>query len=75
VTRVFYPGLASHPDHDVARRQMSGFGGMVCFEVAGYAPRAASYDRLQVVQRAASLGGVESLISLPGADVAVWIHG
>ena len=65
VTRVFYPGLASHPDHDVARRQMSGFGGMVCFEVADYAAACRLFDRLQVVQRAASLGGVESLISLP----------
>jgi cystathionine beta-lyase/cystathionine gamma-synthase len=66
VTEVFYPGLLSHPDHDVARRQMLGYGGMVCFDLAGSYERAArTYDRLQVIKRAASLGGVESLISLP----------
>lgn len=66
VSRVFHPGLASHPDHEIARRQMSGFGGMVCFEAAGgYEAACRFYDRLQVIQRAASLGGVESLCSLP----------
>ncbi|MEP7119229.1 MAG: PLP-dependent aspartate aminotransferase family protein [Acidobacteriota bacterium] len=63
---VHYPGLASHPDHAVARRQMSGFGGMVCIDLAGgQAAAFRAFDRLQVVQRAASLGGVESLCSLP----------
>ena len=65
VTRVFYPGLPSHPDHVIARGQMSGFGGMVTFEVPDYAAACRFFDRLQVVQRAASLGGVESLCSLP----------
>ena len=66
VTRVYYPGLESHPDHAIAARQMSGFGGMVTIDLAGSYDRAARfYDRLQVVQRAASLGGVESLCSLP----------
>jgi cystathionine beta-lyase/cystathionine gamma-synthase len=65
VTRVFYPGLASHPDHEIAKRQMSGFGGMVTFEVRDYATVCRLYDRLQVIRRAASLGGVESLCSLP----------
>lgn len=65
VSRVFYPGLPAHPDHEIARRQMSGFGGMVCFEVADYAAACRIFDRLKVVQRAASLGGVESLCSLP----------
>ncbi len=66
VNRVFYPGLSSHPDHDVARRQMRGFGGMVSFELKdGYGAACRLYDRLQVIQRAASLGGVESLCSLP----------
>jgi len=66
VARVFYPGLPSHPDHDIAKRQMTGFGGMVCFEVkGGYAGACAMYDRLNIIQRAASLGGTESLISLP----------
>jgi cystathionine beta-lyase/cystathionine gamma-synthase len=66
VSRVFYPGLTSHPDHAIAKRQMQGFGGMVCFDLDGRYDRAcALYDRVQVVQRAASLGGVESLCSLP----------
>jgi len=66
VSRVFYPGLASHPDHEIARRQMTGFGGMVCFDLDGRYDRAcALYDGVQVVQRAASLGGIESLCSLP----------
>jgi cystathionine beta-lyase/cystathionine gamma-synthase len=66
VSRVYYPGLTSHPDHDVARRQMTGYGGMVCFDLDGRYDRAARvYDRLQVIKRAASLGGIESLISMP----------
>jgi cystathionine beta-lyase/cystathionine gamma-synthase len=65
VTRVFYPGLADHPDHDIARRQLTGFGGMVTFEVADYAAACRLFDRLKIVCRAASLGGVESLCSLP----------
>ena len=66
IERVFYPGLPSHPDHAVAKRQMTGFGGMVCIDVKG--GQAAAYrvfDRLQVIKRAASLGGTESLCSLP----------
>ncbi len=66
VSQVYYPGLPSHPDHAIAARQMTGFGGMVCFDLGGsYERAAATYDRLQVVKRAASLGGVESLISMP----------
>jgi len=66
VARVYYPGLASHPDHEVARGQMTGFGGMVCLDLdGGYARAAAVFDRLQVIKRAASLGGVESLCSMP----------
>jgi cystathionine beta-lyase/cystathionine gamma-synthase len=66
VARVSYPGLASHPDHAVAARQMSGFGGMVCFEHRdGYDGAVKTFNRLQVFLRAASLGGVESLCSLP----------
>jgi cystathionine beta-lyase/cystathionine gamma-synthase len=66
VSRVYYPGLASHPDHEIASRQMTGFGGMVCFDLGGSYDRAAHlYDRLQLIKRAASLGGVESLISMP----------
>jgi cystathionine beta-lyase/cystathionine gamma-synthase len=66
VSRVYYPGLASHPDHHIAQQQMRGFGGMVCVDLKGGQPAAyRAFDRLTVIQRAASLGGVESLCSLP----------
>lgn len=66
VSQVYYPGLASHPDHEIARRQMTGFGGMVCFDLDGRYERAELvYDRLRIIKRAASLGGVESLVSMP----------
>ena len=66
VSQVYYPGLTSHPDHEIAKRQMCGFGGMVCFDLDGRYDRAERlYDRLQVIKRAASLGGIESLISMP----------
>lgn len=66
VTTVYYPGLEAHPDHAIAKRQMRGFGGMVCLDVGGSYERAARFfDRLKVIKRAASLGGVESLCSLP----------
>jgi cystathionine beta-lyase/cystathionine gamma-synthase len=66
VSRVLYPGLASHPDHAIAKKQMTGFSGVVCFDLGGDFDRAArAYDRLRVIKRAASLGGVESLVSMP----------
>jgi cystathionine beta-lyase/cystathionine gamma-synthase len=66
VSSVRYPGLASHPDHAIAKEQMRGYGGMICFDLGGRFERAEQlYDRLQVIKRAASLGGVESLISMP----------
>jgi cystathionine beta-lyase/cystathionine gamma-synthase len=66
VAAVHYPGLPSHPDHEIAKRQMTGFGGMVCVDVGGGYERAARFfDRLKIIHRAASLGGVESLCSLP----------
>lgn len=66
VRRVLYPGLPSHPGHDVARRQMSAFGGIVTLVLeGGLAAAERCYDRLALVARAASLGGVESLASLP----------
>jgi cystathionine beta-lyase/cystathionine gamma-synthase len=66
VRRVFYPGLPSHPDHEIAKRQMSGFGGMVTIEVSG-GVRSASrvVDSLQIAVNATSLGGVETLVSIP----------
>jgi cystathionine beta-lyase/cystathionine gamma-synthase len=66
VERVHYPGLPSHEDHAIAKKQMRGFGGMICIDVGGGYDRAARFfDKLEVFNRAASLGGVESLCSLP----------
>ncbi len=58
---VWYPGLPSHPGHDVAARQMSGFGSMVSFEMSGFEEAAAVLARLRLIRRATSLGGVETL--------------
>ncbi len=67
VTKVYYPGLASHPQHDLAKRQMSGFGGMVSFDVGevGLAHRIAKSTKIFAL--AESLGGVESLIGHPAS--------
>ena len=68
VRRVVYPGLDSHPQHEVAKRQMRGFGGMLSFEVAGDLARAERFvSATRVFTLAESLGGVESLIELPAA--------
>ncbi len=62
VRAVHYPGLASHPDHALAARQMSGFGGMVSFELAtDHAGTARFMDRLRTIKLATSLGGVTTL--------------
>jgi cystathionine gamma-synthase len=73
VERVLYPGLPHHPGHDIARRQMSGFGGMLSFQVVGgLAETLDVASRLRLFVNATSLGGVESLIehraSVEGAD-------
>jgi cystathionine gamma-synthase/cystathionine gamma-lyase len=66
VDRVYYPGLRSHPQHDLAKRQMSGFGGMVSFTLKGDDARALGFaNRLKYFSLAESLGGVESLICHP----------
>lgn len=66
VIGVSYPGLASHPQHELAKRQMKGFGGVVCFEVAGGLKAAGRiFDRFKLIQRASSLGSVESMCLLP----------
>ena len=66
IARVYHPGLTSHPDHQIAKSQMSGFGGMVTIDLTGGKDAAfATFDRLKVIKRAASLGGVESICSLP----------
>lgn len=64
--RVYYPGLPSHPDHAIAKGQMSGFGGVVTIDVKGGKEVVfKAFDKLKVIKRAASLGGVESICSLP----------
>lgn len=68
VRAVHYPGLPSHPQHALARRQMSGFGGMVSVELEGGLPAARRFlKRLRVFTLAESLGGVESLIDHPAS--------
>ncbi|HEX4206589.1 MAG TPA: cystathionine gamma-synthase [Ktedonobacteraceae bacterium] len=68
VEKVYYPGLPSHPDYELAKRQMSGFGGMVSFQFKG---QLADVDRivrrLQIFTFAESLGGVESLVCHPAS--------
>ncbi|MBM4237039.1 MAG: aminotransferase class I/II-fold pyridoxal phosphate-dependent enzyme [Euryarchaeota archaeon] len=66
VERVYYPGLRSHPQYDLAKGLLRGFGGMVSFEVAGGRAGAETFLRsLQLVKKATSLGGVDSLASMP----------
>ena len=66
IKSVFYPGLASHPDHEVAKRVMTGFGGVVTFEIDTDLEGAMRFiDSTQIPYQAPSLGGVESLIELP----------
>jgi cystathionine gamma-synthase len=66
VQRVYYPGLADSPGHEIARRQQSGFGAMLSFELAGGEPAIAAFlDGLTCFSLAESLGGVESLIAHP----------
>ena len=66
VARVHYPGLPSHPDHALAKRQMHGFGSMLAFDLKGGLPAARKFcDSVKLFLLAASLGGVESLVVLP----------
>ena len=68
IERVHYPGLASHPQHELARRQMRAFGAMIAVEVAGSGDDARRFlERCRLFTLAESLGGVESLISLPAS--------
>jgi cystathionine gamma-synthase len=66
IARVYYPGLPDHPSHEIARRQQSGFGAMLSFELAGGEPAVEAFlSGLECFTLAESLGGVESLISHP----------
>jgi cystathionine gamma-synthase len=63
VSQVHYPGLSSHPDHEIARRQMRGFGGVVSFEINGVLEKTGRFiDRLHLPYVGPTLGGVESVI-------------
>lgn len=66
IERVIYPGLKSHPQHELARKQMKGFGGMITFFIKGGLPEARSFlEKVRLFTLAESLGGVESLIEHP----------
>jgi len=66
VAKVHYPGLKTHPQHQLARKQMKGFGGMLSFEIKGTTKDAMKFtESLKVATLAASLGGVETLVSQP----------
>lgn len=66
VSRVHYPGLESHPEHHIAKRQMSGFGGVVSFEIVGDLQATSCFiDSLKIPYIAPSLGGCESLVEQP----------
>ena len=67
VERVFYPGLTTHPQHDLARRQMQGFGGMLSFDVGSFEGARRVLNRVRLMALAESLGGVETLISHPAS--------
>ena len=65
VREVHYPGLPTHPQHALARRQMRGFGGLLSFSLASFEDAKAFLDRVRLVRNGASLGSVETLCSLP----------
>ncbi len=65
IKQVYYPGLKSHPQHELAKQQMKGFGGVVCFELENEKKAVAFIESLKMIIHGLSLGGVESLISMP----------
>jgi cystathionine beta-lyase/cystathionine gamma-synthase len=65
VKNVLYPGLPAHPQHDLAKRQMRGFGGMLSFDVGTFEAARCVLNRVRLMSLAESLGGVETLISHP----------
>ncbi|HEU4798431.1 MAG TPA: aminotransferase class I/II-fold pyridoxal phosphate-dependent enzyme [bacterium] len=74
VERVHYPGLRSHPGHEIARRQMRAFTGVLSFEVrGGYEPGVRALEALRIAKRATSLGGTTTLVSHPASLSSVHI--
>ena len=71
VRKTYYPGLADHPQHDLARRQMKGFGAMISFDVGSFEAAQGLLGRVRLCSLGESLGGVETLISHP----ATMTHG
>ncbi|MFY9752131.1 MAG: PLP-dependent aspartate aminotransferase family protein [Candidatus Acidiferrales bacterium] len=67
VQRVIYPGLASHPQHEIARRQQRGFGAMISFDLGSLAAAQTLLNHVKLCSLAESLGGVETLISHPAS--------
>jgi cystathionine beta-lyase/cystathionine gamma-synthase len=65
VMRVIYPGLASHPQHDIAKRQQRGFGAMISFDLGSLDAAKMLLNHVRLCSLAESLGGVETLISHP----------
>ncbi|MGH9945865.1 MAG: cystathionine gamma-synthase [Pyrinomonadaceae bacterium] len=65
VQKVYYPGLASHPQHELAKRQQTGFGGMVAFEMGSLDNAKSVLENVKICTLGESLGGVETLISHP----------
>jgi cystathionine beta-lyase/cystathionine gamma-synthase len=63
--KVYYPGLPDHPQHELAKRQMNGFGAMISFDLVTYDRAKAFLDRVRLCSLGESLGGVETLISHP----------
>ncbi|KAF3515162.1 hypothetical protein F2Q69_00002908, partial [Brassica cretica] len=72
VSHVYYPGLANHPEHHIAKRQMTGFGGVVSFEIDGDIERTMKFvDSLKIPYIAPSFGGCESIVDQP-AIMSYW---
>lgn len=65
IQKVYFPGLPDHPQHELARKQMSGFGGMISFELGGIGPASEFLSKVKLCALAESLGGVETIITHP----------
>ena len=65
VKKIYYPGLPTHPGHDLAKQQMTGFGGMIAFDLGSLDHAKRFLERVKLCSLGESLGGVETLISHP----------